>query len=149
MASLVWVLFVGSAPFAVVSLFFLYGDTHIWLGDLRVAVFFWLLCFVVTMIATMDATNSVHVFSVAAYSNWKDRALERDRPHLRKKESVCLSIHPSIYLSIYLSINLSINQPICLSLSLSLSLCLSVCLSTCLSASLKTSNSARRPHFST
>ena len=66
------------------------GETQVWLGDLRVVVFVWLLCFFACgfnrFAASMDfICPCTNVFP--AYSHVRTEPLARHRPHSRKKKS--------------------------------------------------------------
>ena len=78
-----WLFLLGPAPFAFCFASLLDGETQIWLGDLRVALFWLFLCFVLGFDLPCYMTTGVHV-DFFVFSNrfftCKDRALERDRP---------------------------------------------------------------------
>jgi len=82
-----WLFLLGLAPFAFCFACLLDGETQIWLGDLRVA--FWLVvCVSCSGFYDLPCymTTCVHVeFISNCFFTCKDRALERDRPYLRKK----------------------------------------------------------------
>ena len=82
-----WLFVLGPAPFAFCFASLLDGETHIWLGDLRFAfcVVVFVFCFVFDLPCYM--TTGVNVdFISNCFFTCKNRALERDRPHQRKKK---------------------------------------------------------------
>ena len=97
----VWAL----APFCVLFLLFAVcfavsaGEMQVWLGDLRVVVFGWLLCFFVCCFnrfaASMDfICPCTNVFP--AYSHVRTEPLVRHRPHSKKTQRTLEDTHASL-----------------------------------------------------
>ena len=88
LANLLWLFLLGSRPARCLLCCLSDGEPQIWLGDLRLALCF-LVCFLVVMIcqAACDHRRPCSSFFTNSFFSCKDRALERDRPHQRKKKS--------------------------------------------------------------
>ena len=76
------------------SLFF--GETQIWLGDLRVVLVV-LCCFLVVMICRVHVTNSCPCTSMNSLFSGKDRASERQGPNSREKKSGTTAFQATVF----------------------------------------------------
>ena len=83
-----WLFLLGPAPFAFCFVSLLDGEAHIWLGDLRFALYGLCSCFVCAFDLPSYMTTGVYVDVILnCFFSCKDRASERDRPYRRKKKS--------------------------------------------------------------
>ena len=105
---LLWLFLLGSCPFRCLLRCPWEGETQIWPGDLRLAVFGGVFCFLVFMICqfTCDHLCPCCSFIYDSLFSCKDRALERDRPHQRGKKIPFLAVwslvtakHEALYIT--------------------------------------------------
>ena len=82
-----WLFLLGPAPFAFCFVSLLDGEAHIWLGDLRFALYGLCSCFVCAFDLPSYMTTGVYVDVILnCFFSCKDRASERDRPYRREKK---------------------------------------------------------------
>ena len=86
LANLLWLFLLGSCPVRCLLCCPFDGETQIWLGDLRLAFVFLVVCVLVFMIcqAACDHLCPCRSFLNNSFFSCKDRALERDRPYQKK-----------------------------------------------------------------
>ena len=89
LANLLWFFLLGSGPVGCLLCCLSNGETQIWLGDLRLALFL-LVCvlFVLAVMicqASCDHRRPCRSFLTNSFVSCKDRASERDRPYRREK----------------------------------------------------------------
>ena len=92
--SWLWLFLLGPAPFAFCFVSLLDGEAHIWLGDLRFALlWFVFVVFCLCWDLPTYMTTGVHVdLILTCFFSCKDRASERYRPHRREKKETILSL---------------------------------------------------------
>ena len=95
LANLLCLFLLGSCPVRCLLCCPLDGETQIWLGDLRLAFCFWLVCVFVVVIclAACDHLCPCRCFLNNSFFSCEDRASERDRPY-QKKKTVAIWLKP-------------------------------------------------------
>ena len=89
LANLLCCFLLGSGPVGCLLCCLSNGETQIWLGDLRLALVSLVCVLLVFAImicqASCDHRRPCRSFLTSSFDSCQDRALERDRPHRRKK----------------------------------------------------------------
>ena len=90
LANLLCFFLLGSGPVGCLLCCLSNGETQIWLGDLRLALVSLVCVLLVFAImicqASCDHRHPCRSFLTNSFDSCQDRALERDRPHRRKKK---------------------------------------------------------------